>query len=186
MISPSSLRVSELVRRADVTVLAPPRAPYLWVIAMLLAAALGAVGWALVSGLGAMTFPHWVALLFGALVALMLLMPRSWQAWRLAELGWDAQQLYLLDGGRDMALALPRSALQQVHLERQVGHQGEWLGFALDLQLSEAMLAQGLALLRLAPEQAYQVAPDVYRFAFHRAWQRPRRLRSILAPLRGA
>ena len=58
-------------------------------------------------GLG---YPHmgllpWVGLVFGGIVLLMMILPRSWQRWRLAELAWDETHLYLLNGSSDRAQA---------------------------------------------------------------------------------
>lgn len=176
------LTVTALSRRTETTLLMPAAHAYRPVIALILLLALLASSWG-AAGWGAMDAARWAALTFGGLVALMLLLPRSWQPWRLAELGWDERHLYLLCPSRDLALALPRSALYGVCLERQLGHQGEWLGFALDLTLDEAQLAEALALLQLGREQAYEVSPGIYRFAFRRAWHSQRALKRVLAPL---
>ena len=178
----SLLTVTELSRRPATTLLMPPALRYRLVILLLLALAVVAALWG-ASGWGAMDAARWAALVLGALVALMLLLPRSWQPWRLAELGWDEGHLYLLCPSRDKAQALPRTTLHALSLERQVGHQGEWLGFALDLALDERQLDEALALLQLAREQAYEVSPGVYRFAFRRAWHSQAALRRRLQPL---
>ncbi|MEV9163380.1 hypothetical protein AB0127_27070, partial [Klebsiella pneumoniae] len=65
----------------------------------------------------------------------MMILPRSWQRWRLAELAWDETHLYLLNGSSDRAQALPRSVLVGVERDRKVGHDGQWLAFSLDLAL---------------------------------------------------
>lgn len=173
--------IAELAKRDDVYLLTPPR----WLYRLTLGLLLGGALWAIVWGLQgqAITFAHGVALFFGGVVVALLARPRHWQPWYLAELGWDRQHVYLLKGDRDQALPLPRSALTALHQTPQIGEQGEWLGFALDLALSDSELAQALALLGREPEHAYEVAPGVYRFAFRRAWHGRGRLRQLLTVL---
>ncbi|MGL6166338.1 MAG: hypothetical protein ACRC04_18630, partial [Aeromonas veronii] len=113
-------------------------------------------------------------------------LPRSWQPWRLAELGWDEQHIYLLNGNKDEALALPRNQLVALERERRVGHDGQWLDFSLDLQLSEEELAAAMALLDLKAGELHLVSPSVYRFGFKRAWHGRRMLAQRLSDLQSA
>lgn len=176
-----TLSIAELAKRTDVSLLMPPLWRYRLTLGLLLVGALWAIIWGLQAP--AITFAHGVALFFGGVVLALLAWPRHWQPWYLAELGWDQHHLYLLKGDRDQALPLPRSALTALHQTPQIGEQGEWLGFALDLALNDCELGRVLALLGREPEHAYEVAPGVYRFAFRRAWHRQGSLRQLLTVL---
>ena len=92
----------------------------------------------------------WVGVVFGGIVLVMMVLPRNWQRWRLAELAWDERHLYLLNGGEDRALALPRAVLVGMERDRKVGHDGQWLDFSLDLGLDEVTLATATSLLGLS------------------------------------
>ncbi|MGL5775686.1 MAG: hypothetical protein ACRCYB_10170, partial [Aeromonas veronii] len=90
------------------------------------------------------------------------------------------------NGNKDEALALPRSQLVALERERRVGHDGQWLDFSLDLQLSEEELAAAMALLDLKAGELHLVSPSVYRFGFKRAWHGRRMLAQRLSDLQSA
>lgn len=178
------MRVSELASRAGVCWLMPPAGRFYGVMVILLLASLGTVLAALGFGYPQMGLLPWVGLVFGGIVLLMMLLPRSWQRWRMAELAWDERHIYLLNGSEDKALALPRAALVAIEQGRRVGHDGQWLAFSLDLGLDADMLAATTDLLSLGQEGTHEVAPGVYRFGFKRAWHGRRALDELLARLR--
>lgn len=177
------MRVSELASKAGISWLMPPAAPFYGVMSSLLLVSLGTVVAAVGLGYPEMGLLPWVGLVFGGIVLLMMILPRNWQRWRLAELAWDESHLYLLNGGNDKALALPRTALVGMERTRQIGHDGQWLAFSLDLRLDPAALADATALLGLTKEGSHEVAPGVYRFGFKRAWHGRRALDGILSRL---
>ena len=177
------MRVSELASRGAVNWLMPPARRFYGVMICLLLASLGTVVAALLLGYPEMGLLPWVGLVFGGIVLVMMVLPRNWQRWRLAELAWDDHHLYLLNGGEDRALALPRAALVGIERDRKVGHDGQWLDFSLDLGLDGEALADATALLGLTREGTHEVAPGVYRFGFKRAWHSRRALSSLLAAL---
>lgn len=177
------MRVSELAAQAGIGWLMPPAGRFYGVMICLLLASLGTVVAALWLGYPEMGLLPWVGLVFGGIVLLMMLMPRHWQPWRLAELAWDEQHLYLLNGGNDRALALPRAVLVGIERDRKVGHDGQWLAFSLDLALDAETLAEATALLGLSREGTHEVAPGVYRFGFTRVWHSRRALHGILSEL---
>lgn len=177
------MKVSELVVQAGVVCLMPPARHFYGVMGMLLGASLATVLAAIGLGYPEMGLLPWVGLVFGGIVLLMMVLPHSWQRWRLAELAWDEQHLYLLNGHDDRALALPRAALVGLERDRKVGHDGQWLAFSLDLRLDEATLAEVSALMGLAREGTHEVEPGVYRFGFKRAWHSRRALTGILSDL---
>ena len=178
--------ITSLLANPKVQLLMPPAGRYCCVIFMLLLVSWGVVAASLLDGWGAMALLNWVGLVFGGITGVMVSLPRSWQPWRLAELGWDERHLYLLNGSKDEALALPRSQLVALERERRVGHDGQWLDFSLDLQLSEAELAAAMALLDLKAGELHLVSPSVYRFGFKRAWHSRRLLAQRLAELQPA
>ncbi|MEG0009412.1 MAG: hypothetical protein RR721_06055 [Aeromonas sp.] len=180
------MRVSELASRVDVCWLMPPAGRFYGVMASLLLASLATVVAALWLGYPEMGLMPWVGLVFGGIVLLMMVLPRNWQPWRLAELAWDEAHLYLLNGGNDQALALPRSALVGIERDRKVGHDGQWLDFSLDLALDAETLAKATVLLGLTKEGTHEVVPGVYRFGFKRAWHSRRALGALLASLQPA
>lgn len=177
------MRVSELAAQAGIGWLMPPAGRFYGVMSVLLLASLGTVVAAVALGYPEMGLLPWVGLVFGGIVLLMMVLPRNWQPWRLAELAWDEQHIYLLNGGKDQALALPRAALVGIERDRKVGHDGQWLDFSLDLALDADTLASTTALLGLAREGTHEVAPGIYRFGFKRAWHSRRALNAILAAL---
>lgn len=177
------MRVSELASKAGICWLMPPAGRFYGVMASLLLASLGTVVAALWLGYPEMGLLPWVGLVFGGIVLLMMILPRNWQRWRLAELAWDESHLYLLNGGNDKALALSRAALVGIERTRQVGHDGQWLAFSLELRLDPAALADATTLLGLTREAAHEVAPGIYRFGFKRAWHGRRALAGILSTL---
>lgn len=177
------MKVSELVNKEGLVWLMPPARRFYPVMVVLLLVSLFTVLAAV--GLG---YPHmgllpWVGLVFGGIVLLMMILPRSWQRWRLAELAWDERHLYLLNGSTDRAQALPRSVLVGVERDRKVGHDGQWLAFSLDLALNDEQLAAATALMGLSREGAHVVAPGIYRFGFKRAWHGRRTLQGLLDAL---
>lgn len=180
------MRVSELALRGGISWLMPPARRFYGVMTCLLLASLGTVLAALWLGYPEMGLLPWVGLVFGGIVLLMMVLPRSWQRWRLAELAWDSDHLYLLNGATDRALALPRMALVGMERTRKVGHDGQWLAFGLDLRLDAATLAEATALLGLGREGTHEVAPGIYRFGFKRAWHGRRALGDILDGLQSA
>ena len=180
------MRVSELATRPGLHWLMPPAQRFYGIMICLLLASLGTVMTAIWQGYPEMGLLPWVGLVFGGIVLLMMVLPRNWQRWRLAELAWDDEHLYLLNGGDDKALALPRAALVGMARDRKVGHDGQWLDFSLDLALDTDTLAATTALLRLTREGTHEVAPGVYRFGFKRAWHGRRALGEILAGLQPA
>lgn len=180
------MKVSELASRPGLCWLMPPARRFYGIMVCLLLASLATVVSALWLGYPEMGLLPWVGLVFGGIVLLMMVLPRNWQRWRLAELAWDEEHLYLLNGGDDRALALPRSALVGITRDRKVGHDGQWLDFSLDLALDAETLAETTALLRLTREGTHEVAPGVYRFGFKRAWHGRRALGAILAGLQPA
>lgn len=177
------MRVSELAAQAGIRWLMPPVRRFYGVMIGLLLASLGTVVAALWLGYPEMGLLPWVGLVFGGIVLLMMVLPRNWQRWRLAELAWDERHLYLLNGGDDKALALPRSALVGIARDRKVGHDGQWLDFSLDLALDADTLAEAAALLGLSREGTHEVAPGIYRFGFKRAWHGRRALGEVLSVL---
>jgi len=177
------MRITSLLANQQVQLLMPPAARYRGVILLLLLVSWGVVAASLWYGWQQMALLHWVGTIFGGIVGLMVTLPRSWQPWRLAELGWDEQYLYLLNGNKDEAQAVPRSQLVALELERRVGHDGQWLDFSLDLQLSDEELAAAMALLQLKQGELHCVAPSVYRFGFKRAWHGRRALLQRLSDL---
>lgn len=179
------MRVSELATQQNVNWLMPPARRFYGVMSVLLLASLGTVVAALWLGYPQMGLLPWVGLVFGGIVLLMMVLPRSWQRWRLAELAWDGDHLYLLNGAADRALALPRVAMVGIDRSRKVGHDGQWLAFGLDLKLDAATLAEATALLGLSREGTHEVVSGVYRFGFKRAWHGRRALDSVLTALQG-
>ncbi|MGL6163149.1 MAG: hypothetical protein ACRC04_02175, partial [Aeromonas veronii] len=131
------MRITSLLADSQVQLLMPPAVRYRCVIFLLLLVSWSVVTASLWDGWGAMALLNWVGVVFGGITGIMVSLPRSWQPWRLAELGWDEQHIYLLNGNKDEALALPRNQLVALERERRVGHDGQWLDFSLDLQLSE-------------------------------------------------
>ncbi|MGS3151044.1 hypothetical protein ACB268_09475 [Aeromonas sanarellii] len=180
------MRVSELATQENVNWLMPPARRFYGVMSVLLLASLGTVVAALWLGYPDMGLLPWVGLVFGGIVLVMMALPRNWQRWRLAELAWDESHLYLLNGGEDRALALPRAVLVAMVRERKVGHDGQWLDVSLDLGLDDEALAEATALLGLTREGTHEVAPGVYRFGFKRAWHGRRALDRLLATLHPA
>ncbi|WP_421190392.1 hypothetical protein [Aeromonas enteropelogenes] len=177
------MRITSLLASPGLHLLMPPVARYRLVILLLWLVSWGVVAASVWYGREAMALIHWVGLIFGGITGLMVSLPRSWQPWRIAELGWDDAHLYLLNGPKDKALALPRDRLVAFERERRVGHDGQWLDFSLDLQLSEQELAEAMALLDLGQESLHLVNPGVYRFGFKRAWHGRRALARQLATL---
>ncbi|WP_421280176.1 hypothetical protein [Aeromonas taiwanensis] len=177
------MRVSELATRENVNWLMPPARRFYGVMSVLLLASLGTVVAALWLGYPEMGLLPWVGLVFGGIVLVMMVLPRNWQRWRLAEIAWDEHHLYLLNGGEDRALALPRAVLVGITRDRKVGHDGQWLDFSLDLGLNDAALADATTLLGLGREGTHEAAPGVYRFGFKRAWHSRRALDRVLATL---
>ncbi|QSR43834.1 hypothetical protein HUI95_12650 [Aeromonas dhakensis] len=177
------MKVSELVNKTGLVWLMPPARRFYPVMAVLLLASLLTVLAAIALGYPQMGLLPWVGLVFGGIVLLMMVLPRSWQRWRLAELAWDETYLYLLNGCNDQALALPRAALVGVERDRKVGHDGQWLAFSLDLALDEEQLAAATALMGLGREGTHAVAPGIYRFGFKRAWHGRRTLQGLLDAL---
>ncbi|WP_421344202.1 hypothetical protein [Aeromonas veronii] len=180
------MRITSLLAGSQVQLLMPPAVRYRCVIFLLLLVSWGVVAASLWDGWGAMALLNWVGVVFGGITGIMVSLPRSWQPWRLAELGWDEQHIYLLNGNKDEALALPRSQLVALERERRVGHDGQWLYFSLDLQLSEEELAAAMALLDLKAGELHLVSPSVYRFGFKRAWHGRRMLAQRLSDLQSA
>lgn len=180
------MRITSLLADSQVQLLMPPAVRYRCVIFLLLLVSWGVVTASLWDGWGAMALLNWVGVVFGGITGIMVSLPRSWQPWRLAELGWDEQHIYLLNGNKDEALALPRSQLVALERERRVGHDGQWLDFSLDLGLDEETLADAAGLLGLTREGTHEVAPGVYRFGFKRAWHSRRALNKLLAALQPA
>lgn len=178
------MRVSELASKAGVCWLMPPAGRFYGVMIPLLLTSLVTVAAAVGLGYPQMGLLPWVGLVFGGIVLLMMLLPRNWQRWRLAELAWDEHHIYLLNGSEDRALALPRAALVAIERELRVGHDGQWLAFSLDLGLDADTLAATTDLLRLGREATHEVAPGIYRFGFKRAWHSNRALNELLATLR--
>ncbi|MBL0480757.1 hypothetical protein [Aeromonas veronii] len=180
------MRITSLLAGSQVQLLMPPVVRYRCVIFLLLLVSWGVVAASLWDGWGAMALLNWVGVVFGGITGIMVSLPRSWQPWRLAELGWDEQHIYLLNGSKDEALALPRNQLVALERERRVGHDGQWLDFSLDLQLSEEELAAAMALLDLKAGELHLVSPSVYRFGFKRAWHGRRMLAQRLSDLQAA
>lgn len=177
------MRVSELAAQENVSWLMPPARRFYGVMICLLLASLATVVAALWLGYPDMGLLPWVGVVFGGIVLVMMVLPRNWQRWRLAELAWDERHLYLLNGGEDRALALHRAVLVGMERDRKVGHDGQWLDFSLDLGLDEVTLATATSLLGLSREGTHEVAPGVYRFGFKRAWHGRRALGTLLAEL---
>ena len=92
------MRVSELALQGGVNWLMPPARRFYGVMICLLLASLGTVVAALLLGYPEMGLLPWVGLVFGGIVLVMVVLPRNWQRWRLAELAWDDHHLYLLNG----------------------------------------------------------------------------------------
>ncbi|MGL5032117.1 MAG: hypothetical protein ACRC8Q_09385 [Aeromonas sp.] len=180
------MRITSLLASPDITVLMPPAYRYRGVILLLLLSSWSAVIASLWHGLDGMGLLNWVGVVFGGMVGVMVTLPSSWQPWRLAELGWDLQHIYLLNGNKNEALALPRSQLVAIERERRVGHDGKWLEFSLDLQLSDEELAAAMTLLGLNAPALHLVSPSVYRFGFNRAWHSRAMLAARLASLQAA
>ncbi len=143
------MRVSELAAQENVRWLMPPARRFYGVMICLLLGSLATVVAALWLGYPDMGLLPWVGVVFGGIVLVMMVLPRNWQRWRLAELAWDERHLYLLNGGEDRALALPRAVLVGMERDRKVGHDGQWLDFSLDLGLDEVTLATATSLLGL-------------------------------------
>ena len=178
--------ITSLLANKQVQLLMPPALRYRCVIFLLLLVSWSVVAVSLWDGREGMALLNWVGTLFGGIIALMVALPRSWQPWRLAELGWDEAHIYLLNGNKNEALAVPRSQLVALEQERRVGHDGQWLDFSLDLQLSEPELAAAMALLDLKAGELHLVSPSVYRFGFKRAWHGRRALLRQLSALQSA
>ncbi|MGY3864938.1 hypothetical protein [Aeromonas bivalvium] len=177
------MKASELVGKEGVYWLQPPAGRFYVAMGTLLVLSLVAVGASLWQGYPQMGLLPWVGVIFGGIVLLMMLVPRHWQPWRMAELAWDSDHLYLVNGQQDSVRALPRSALVEVGRERRVGHNGEWLEFSLDLALGQDELTQVVELLGLGEEPVHEVSPGVYRFGFKRAWHSRRALGALLTQL---
>lgn len=177
------MKASELVGKDGIFWLQPPAGRFYPAMVSLLLLSLGAVGAALWQGYPQMGLLPWVGVIFGGIVLLMMLVPRHWQAWRMAELAWDAEYLYLINGSQDRAKAIARGALVEVDRERRVGHNGEWLAFSLDLALAPDDLDEAAEVLGLTGETAHEISPGIYRFGFKRAWHSHSALSRILAKL---
>ena len=177
------MRVSDLALQGGVNWLMPPARRFYGVMICLLLASLGTVVAALLLGYPEMGLLPWVGLVFGGIVLVMVVLPRNWQRWRLAELAWDDHHLYLLNGGEDRALALPKAALVGIERDRKVGHDGQWLDFSLDLGLDEETLADAASLRALPREGTHEVPPGAYRCGLKRAWHSRRALNKLLAAL---
>ncbi len=177
------MKVSELVNKEGLVWLMPPARRFYPVMVLLLLASLFTVLAAVGLGYPQMGLLPWVGLVFGGIVLLMMILPRSWQRWRLAELAWDETHLYLLNGSSDRAQALPRAVLVGVERDRKVGHDGQWLAFSLDLALNDEQLAAATTLMGLSREGTHVVAPGIYRFGFKRAWHGRRTLQGLLDTL---
>ncbi|PJG60379.1 hypothetical protein [Aeromonas cavernicola] len=177
------MQITTLLTTPRVRLLMPPARLYRTTIALLWLVSWGVVLSGLWYGREAMGLLHWVGVLFGGVVGIMVSLPRSWQPWRLAEIGWDHEHIYLLNGHKGLAFALPRTQLIVLELVRRVGHDGQWLDFSLDLQLSESALAEVVQLLDLKQEAVHQVGPSIYRFGFKRAWHSRQTLASELSDL---
>ncbi|EOD55362.1 hypothetical protein [Aeromonas molluscorum] len=177
------MKASELVGKDGIFWLQPPAGRFYPVMVGLLLLSLGAVGIALWQGYPQMGLLPWVGVIFGGIVLLMMLVPRHWQAWRMAELAWDAEHLYLINGSQDRAKAVSRAALIEVDRERRVGHNGEWLAFSLDLAMAQDDIDEATEVLGLGGEPAHEISPGIYRFGFKRAWHSRSALGRILAKL---
>jgi hypothetical protein len=177
------MKVSELVEKAGFCCLMPPARRFYPVMGGLLAASLVTVLAAVGLGYPTMGLLPWVGVVFGGIVLLMMVLPRNWQRWRLAELAWDDECLYLLNGSDDRAMALPRAALVGIERDRKVGHDGQWLAFSLDLRLDDEQLAAAAKLMGLGREGTHEVAPGIYRFGFKRAWYGRGALKEMLKTL---
>ncbi|WP_429181336.1 hypothetical protein [Aeromonas salmonicida] len=177
------MRITSLLATPGVRLLMPPAMPYRCVIFLLLLTSWGVVAASLWYGRGAMGLLHWVGVIFGGITGILVSLPRSWQRWRLAELGWDDEHLFLLNGSDDQALALPKTALVAIEREYKVGHDGQWLAFSLDLRLDGAQLAAATTLMGLGREGTHEVAPGIYRFGFKRAWHSRRAIKGVLNEL---
>ena len=175
--------ITSLLANQQVQLLMPPAVRYRCVIFLLLLVSWGVVLASLWHGWGTMALLNWVGVVFGGITGILVSLPRSWQPWRLAELGWDQHHIYLLNGNKDEAQAVPRNRLVALELERRVGHDGQWLDFSLDLQLSEEELAAAMALLDLKAEALHLVSPSVYRFGFKGAWHGRKQLAQRLSDL---
>ena len=90
------MRITSLLATPGVRLLMPPAMPYRCVIFLLLLTSWGVVAASLWYGRGAMGLLHWVGVSFGGITGILVSLPRSWQRWRLAELGCDLAQGYFI------------------------------------------------------------------------------------------
>ncbi len=81
------MKVSELVNKEGLVWLMPPARRFYPVMVVLLLASLVTVLAAVGLGYPQMGLLPWVGLVFGGIVLLMMILPRSWQRWRLAGAG---------------------------------------------------------------------------------------------------
>ncbi|MGO4999865.1 hypothetical protein [Oceanisphaera sp. W20_SRM_FM3] len=181
-------------------VLAPPVVRFYLTHTLALLASLAVVVWALFDGqmfdgqvLGVQALDgqagfgliHWVAVIFGGTLLLISLWPPSWNRKLLINLAFDEQQLYLVNGLSQQAVALPRERVRAVNKGKLPGHDGAIIAFTLDLHLSDTELAQVKDTLDAQVEERFKLDEDCYRFGFVGNWQNRRQLLkaiSVLAP----
>ncbi|MGB5856261.1 MAG: hypothetical protein WBH20_13520 [Oceanisphaera sp.] len=167
-------------------VLIPPALRFYLTHSLALLASLAVVAWTVWDGQSGFGLIHWVGVLFGGAILLMSLWPASWNRQRLINLAFDDQQLYLVNGLTEQAVALPRDRVCAVNKGKLPGHDGAIIAFTLDLALSEAELAVVQDTLDSQVEDRFKLDEDRYRFGFVANWQSRRQLLatvSVLAPV---
>ncbi|GAA3530527.1 hypothetical protein GCM10022394_07270 [Zobellella aerophila] len=153
---------------------------------LVLLASLTAVAAALWHGQAGFGLIHWVGVIFGGTVLLLSLWPASWSRRRLTNLAFDRERLYIINGVKGEAVALPRDRVMAVDKGKLPGHDGAIIAFTLDVSLSEQELALLSQTLGTQVEDRFHLGDDRYRFGFVGNWQPRKPLLaavSVLAPL---
>lgn len=177
------LPLDEVLGRPLEFVSSPPRLRFYLTHSLVLLASLTAVATALWYGRSGFGLIHWVGVIFGGTVLLLSLWPASWSRRRLTNLAFDQQLLYIVNGVKGMAIAVPRDRVMAVDKGKLPGHDGAIIAFTLDLSLSEQELALLSHTLGTQVEDRFQLADNRYRFGFVGNWQARKALLAAVAVL---
>ncbi|WP_458735051.1 hypothetical protein [Zobellella taiwanensis] len=181
-----SLPLRQLLQQPLRFVLWPPALRFYLTHALVLLASLAAVAAALWYGRQGFGLIHWVGAVFGGVLLLVSLWPANWSRQRLVNLAFDDDRLYIVNGIKGVAMALPRERVLAVNRGKLPGHDGAIIAFTLDLSLSEAELECINRALGAQAEERFRLDEQRYRFGFVGNWQPRRRLLervSVLAPV---
>ncbi|WP_116473286.1 hypothetical protein [Zobellella maritima] len=179
------LPLDEVLARPLDFVSRPPRLRFYLTHSLVLLASLTAVAAAFYYGQAGFGLIHWVGVIFGGTVLLLSLWPASWSRRRLTNLAFDRERLYIINGVKGEAVAVPRDRVRAVDKGKLPGHDGAIIAFTLDLSLSEPELALLSQTLGSQVEDRFQLEDDRYRFGFVGNWQHRKSLLaavSVLAP----